>query len=183
VSRVRRPKLAAIVAVGLATVPATGYELYLAKKVVAVGPSNSTFILHDERRAIDYLQHSSVNGGVLTRSYLGAIVPGRTGRRVFVGDCLWSQPGCYERTDSAENLFDGLMGPRNAREFVSDTGARFLLADCAATANLHRLLGPMIVGVRRFGCAAVYELDQPGPATGPLAESRADAAVRAARRQ
>ncbi|HUO71397.1 MAG TPA: hypothetical protein VMU39_11510 [Solirubrobacteraceae bacterium] len=179
----RRPKLAAIAAVALATVPATAYELYLAKKTVAVGPSNSTFILPDERRAIDFLQHDPVKGGVLTRSYLGAIVPGRTGRRVFVGDCLWSQPGCYDRTDSAESLFDGLMGRHAARAFVSDSGARFVLADCQATANLRRLLGPMIVGERRFGCAAVYELDAPGPATGPLAESRADAAVRAARRQ
>jgi hypothetical protein len=180
---VRRPKLAVIVAVALATVPATAYELYLAKKTVAVGRSNSTFILPDEQRAIDFLQHDPVRGGVLTRSYLGAVVPGRTGRRVFVGDCLWSQPGCYDRTDSAESLFDGLMGRRAAREFVSDSGARFVLADCQATANLPRLLGPMIVGVRRFGCAAVYELEPPGPATGPLAESRADAAVRATRRQ
>ena len=179
----KRPKAAAVAAVALATVPATTYELYLAKKTVAVGRSNSTFIARDEKRAIDYLAHVPGKGGVLTRSYLGAIVPGRTGRQVFVGDCLWSQPGCYDRTDIAENLFDGLMDRRAAREFVQDSGARFVLADCSATANLHRLLGTMIIGVRRFGCAAVYELDSPGPATGPLAESRADAAVRATRRQ
>jgi hypothetical protein len=181
--RLRRPGLVAGAAVALATIPATGYELYLAKTTAAVGPNNSTFIQQDERHAIDYLQHYPVKGGVLTRSYLGAIVPGRTGRRVFVGDCLWSQPGCYGRTDTAQSLFDGLMGPSEAREFVADSGARFVLADCTATANLRRLLAPMIVGIRRFGCAAVYELQAPGPATGPLAESRADAAVRAARRQ
>jgi hypothetical protein len=179
----RRPKAVAIGAVAIATIPATAYELYLAKKTVAVGPSNSTFILPDERRAIDYLAHDRTKGGVLTRSYLGAIVPGRTGRHVFVGDCLWSEPGCYTRTDSAESLFDGLMGKAAAREFVQDSGARFLLADCSATANLPDLLGAMIVDVRRFGCASVYELDSASPARGPLAQSSADAAVRATRRQ
>ena len=50
--------------------------------------------------------------------------------------------------------------------------------------DLPKLLGPgMIAGSRRFGCARVYEVDRPGPATGFLAESGADAAVRATRRQ
>ncbi len=181
--RLRRPGLVAGLAVALATIPATAYELYNARRTVAPNPKNPTFISHDERRAIDYLAHNPVRGGVFTRSFLGAVVPTRTDRHVFVGDCLWSQPGCYVRSQVARDLFGGKLDVAAARDYVRDSGARFVLADCSSTADLPRILRGMTVGVRRFGCAAVYELDSPGPATGPLAESRADAAVRATRRQ
>ena len=181
--RLRHPGWTAAIAVAVVTVPATVFELVNAVETVAPSPTNSTFISRDEKRAIDYLAHNREPGGVLTRSYLGAIVPGRTGRHTFVGDCLWSEPGCYTRVGVAQNLFEGSLERTAAQAFVQQTGARFVLADCSSTADLQQTLGSMIVGVQRFGCATVYELDQPGPATGPLAESRADAAVRATRRQ
>ena len=52
----------------------------------------------DEKRALDYLARDKDPGSVMTRSYLGALVPGRTGRRTYVGDCLWSEPGCLTLT-------------------------------------------------------------------------------------
>jgi hypothetical protein len=116
---------------------------------------------------------------VLTRSYLGILVPQMTGRRVFVGDCLWSQPGCWDRVHASQDLFDAAIPAATARRFVRQTGASFLLADCTASPNLPQLLGPVISATRTFGCARVYTVANPGP----LAESGGDAAFRAARRQ
>ncbi len=164
------------------TIPNAVFELKNAADTVAPQPINPTFIKADERDALNYLAASKTPGGVLSRSYLGALVPAKTGRRVFVGDCLWSQPHCYERVHGARVLFGGGMTPRTARTFVKQTGAAFVLSDCESPANIPKLLGPMILGTKRFGCARVYELDAPSPPTGPLAESRADAAVRATRR-
>jgi hypothetical protein len=87
------------------------------------------------------------------------------------------------RSEQADALFDGSMSPAAARRFVRDSGARFMLFSCVKHADLTRELRPLITSVRHFGCAAVYELRPPGPARGPLAELRTDAAVRAARRQ
>jgi hypothetical protein len=50
------------------------------------------------------------------------------------------------------------MAPGAARSLARATGARFVLADCRATGDLGRLLGPLVVSSRRFGCAAVYQL-------------------------
>jgi hypothetical protein len=122
-------------------------------------------------------------GGVLTRFYLGEIVPGRTGRKTLVGDCLWSEPRCMPRSLTADALFDGSMSRAQARLFVLHSGARFLLSDCRNHIDLARLLGPLVASVHRFGCATVYELESAGRATGPLAELPSDAAVRAPRRQ
>ena len=33
-------------------------------------------------------------GGVIARFYLGAVIPAETGRRTYVGHCLWSEPDC-----------------------------------------------------------------------------------------
>ena len=68
---------------------------------------------------------------MLTTSYLGAAVPGNTGRRTYVGDCLWSEPGCLlADRGSCRALFGGSMSPASARASCSDSGARFVLADC-----------------------------------------------------
>jgi hypothetical protein len=106
---------------------------------------------------------------VLTRAYLGALVPSRTGRRTLIGDCLWSEPRCGDRNDLTRNLFAGRMDAGTARRFVTRMGARFLVADCTTTENIPRLLGPLIVGSRRFGCATAYELRRPHEARGPFA--------------
>ncbi len=87
------------------------------------------------------------------------------------------------RSLAADALFDGSMTRSQARDFVVDSGARFLLADCRGHVNMRRLLGPLIVSVHQFGCAAVYELRPPETARGPLAELPPNAAVRAPRRQ
>ncbi len=165
------------------TIPSTAYQLNNARRLAAPTPDNANFIERDERSALDYLADDRDPGGVLTRSYLGATVPEKTGRRTLVGDCLWSQPHCFQRVDVAQALFDGTLRGPAARRFVRQTGAAFVLADCSTSADLTKTLRPLTVAIHHFGCATVYELVQPGRAEGPLAESREDAAVRATGRR
>ena len=96
---------------------------------------------------------------MMTRSYLGAAVPGQTGRRTYVGDCLWSEPAASRLTYNAQWLFDGTVTPAAAQSFVLNSGARFVLADCQTTADMRKLLGPIIRSAHGFGCAAVYEVE------------------------
>ena len=60
----------------VATIPATGYELYNAAKLAAPTDGNGNFITADERDALKYLAKSPEPGGVITQGYLGALVPG-----------------------------------------------------------------------------------------------------------
>jgi hypothetical protein len=86
-------------------------------------------------------------------------VPGRTGRRTYVGDCLWSEPNCWGLTLSARAFFTaGWMKPAAARSLVLNSGVRFVLADCQTTADMRTLIGPIIRSAHGFGCAAVYEV-------------------------
>ncbi len=156
--RLRFRRLIASLAIAAATLPATAYALNFARSDVAPNPGNANFIAGDERRALDYLAADREPGGVLTRFYLGSVVPGATGRRTWIGTCVWSTPHCLRRTALAEQLFGGSLGPRTARTFVLGTGARFVLADCRSRADLARLLAPIIRSVRRYGCARYPEL-------------------------
>ena len=150
--------LLAVLAVAVLTIPTTFDELKIARELAAPTSGNANFINRNERRALDYLASDRVPGGVLTESYLGTAVPGETGRRTYVGDCLWSEPDCTARAQDTQALFSGAMSPSAARSFVLGTRARFVLADCQSTANLVKLLGPVIKSVNRFGCAAVYRV-------------------------
>ncbi len=179
--RLRRRELAATLAVAALTIPANVYLLEFARQMAAPLPDNANFIARDERAALRYLERDPDPGGVLSRSYMGEVIPATTGRRTLVGDCLWSQPNCYVRVQAARDLFHGELKPEDARQFVKQSGARFVLSDCAVHKDLARELAPLTVSVRRFGCATVYELGSPGQPEGPLAESPANAAVRATR--
>ncbi len=168
---------AALVAIG--TVPATVYLVASERTYVAPAAGNANFITRDEGRALAYLRHDPERGGVMTRFYLGAVIPARTGRATFVGDCIWSQPDCTPRAIEVQNLLDGTLQPPAARLLVTSSHARFVLADCQEPTGLAGELGPMIASVRRFGCATVYLVGSE-----PLPESAGyAAAVRAPRRQ
>src|SRR5450755_109235 len=181
--RLAHPRLVGSLAIALATIPGTIWQMNTARQLAAPTADNANFINADEGRALDYLAREPQPGGVLTGGYLGAIVPEKTGRQTLVGDCLWSQPNCLERGSAAESLFNGSLGARATRTLVVQSGARFLLSDCQATADLGKTLGRLIISAHHFGCASVYQLDAPGAARGPLTESPANAAVRAPRRQ
>jgi hypothetical protein len=157
--RIQRPVLAGAVLVGLFTIPTTFEELKIAQGLAAPTTNNANFIQPNERDALNYLENLKQPGSVLTRSYLGAYVPGKTGRRAYVGDCLWSEPGCLTLTSNANTLFQGSLTPADAQKLVLNSGARFVLADCQTTADLPKLLGPIIRSAHGFGCAAVYEVE------------------------
>jgi hypothetical protein len=157
---VRHRRRVAAVAIALVTIPATVFELSNAIDILKPAPEqNANFITKDENDALRYLAADRAPGGVLTRSYLGAIVPAKTGRRTFIGDCLWSEPDCNGRTIDTMALFDGSMAPADARHYVLSTGARFVLADCGTNSVLATSLAPIVKSVHQFGCAAVYEVN------------------------
>jgi hypothetical protein len=180
---IRRPREAAVLAIAVVTIPANIYLLDFARRNAAPQTDNANFIARDERAALKYLERDPDRGGVLARSYMGQVIPAATGRRTLVGDCLWSEPACYTRVGLARDLFNGTMTSRQARAFVKQSGARFVLADCAVHTDLTKALAPLTASVEHFGCARVYEIGSPGRPEGPLAQSSPDAAVRAARRQ
>jgi hypothetical protein len=151
-------RLAGIALVAAATVPASAYMLRIAHVFNGPQVQNVNFIAKGERRALDYLRDSRRSGGVLTRGYLGVIVPAETGRHTYLGSCLWSQPGCHTRQSATWHLFKGNMSPQAARAFVRATGTRFLLRDCRSSVDLGRRLGPVVQAVKRFGCARIYEV-------------------------
>jgi hypothetical protein len=156
--RIPHPRLLATLLILVATVPASGYELYVAKANAQPAGGNANFITRSERQALSFLRRDPVPGGVLTRYYLGDAVPARTGRHTYVGDCIWSEPNCPQREMRSSQLMEGELAPPQARQFVSSTGARFVLTDCTHNANLVPALRPMLVSVRRFGCATVYQV-------------------------
>jgi hypothetical protein len=157
--RLRHPVLVGAVLVALFTIPSTFEELKIARVLAAPTTNNANFIKPNERDALNYLENVKEPGSVMTRSYLGAYVPGKTGRRSYVGDCLWSEPGCLTLTNNANTLFQGSLTPADAQKLVLNSGARFVLADCQTTADLPKLLGPIIRSAHGFGCAAVYEVE------------------------
>jgi hypothetical protein len=157
--RLPRRMLIGTALVALFTIPATYYEVNEARINAAPTPGNSNFITRGERDALDYLARDREAGGVLTNYYLGDAVPGFTGRRTYVGDCLWSEPNCWGRAVNTGWLFGGSATPSAARSFVLGTGARFVLADCMTTADMRRLLGPIVRSEHTFGCATVYEVE------------------------
>jgi hypothetical protein len=178
-----RARLVATAVIALGIIPANAYALATAHTYVDPAGGNANFITHDEHAALHYLAKSTVPGGVLTQFYLGEAVPGATGRRTFVGNCLWSEPNCMPRAAAADALFRGQDTHAQAEQLVRQSGARFLLASCAPHADLAKRLGELVVSTTHFGCATVYELEPPDEAEGPLAESPSDAVVRAPRRQ
>ncbi|HEY1511727.1 MAG TPA: hypothetical protein VGF93_22160 [Solirubrobacteraceae bacterium] len=155
----KRPRLVGALVVAVAAIPATGYELYNAAKLAEPTAGNGNYILAGERDALNYLAADRAPGGVITQGYLGALVPGITGRNTLLGDCLWSEPNCHQRSAIARDLFTGKLGPRGVTRLLHGTQARFVLADCKTKADMVRVLGPHLRSVKQFGCAAVYGVD------------------------
>jgi hypothetical protein len=144
--------------VAVLCIPATVDELATARNLITPRAGTANFIAPGEQRALAYLDDDPRGGGVLSRSYLGLLVPETTGRHTFVGDCIWSEPDCGGRLVAVHELFDGALSAPAARRFVQATGARFLLSDCRNRINLRPQLGALVRSVKRFGCARVYEL-------------------------
>jgi hypothetical protein len=173
----------AVAAIAAATIPGALSQLRTAKTLAAPRRGNPSFIRADERNALRYLARDPIPGGVFTRFYLGDLVPAETGRRTFVGDCLWSQPNCGARAQFSQEVMRGSVPPATARALVRRAGARFVLADCRVSPHLGAVLAPLTESVTHFGCAAVYTLKATAPPRVPLAESSPHAALRPSGRQ
>jgi hypothetical protein len=156
---VRRPPFAAVAAaVLLVLAPPVYEELRGARQTVRAvyNARDANFLTGDESDALAWLDREPGPGGVLTMPYLGAAVPGRTGRATWVGNAFWS-PDYYPRAIAIVNLLGGLP-PRAAQAFVRSTGARFVLTGCPAALDLRSSLAGMLVSTHTFGCARVYEV-------------------------
>jgi hypothetical protein len=171
--RLPRARLLAGLGVALLTIPGTVLTLAGTHDFIDPQRASANDIQPAESRALQALDADSTPGGVLTGDYLGAAVPGLTGRATFVGNCLWSEPGCAARKQLTQALFAGRLSTTAARTLVTRSGARFLLGDCRSrpAAVASQLVG-LTVSERRFGCATVWQLsaaiaDQ--PPRGPLA--------------
>ncbi len=148
--RIPRARLVAVVVIALVTIPANAYAIAVAHEYTRPMAGNANYITHDEHDALTFLADDPDAGGVLTRFYLGEMVPGATGRKTLVGDCLWSEPQCIDRSLRVDALFDGSLTRAQARRFVRRSGARFLLADCRRHVDIARLLGPMVSRVHQL---------------------------------
>jgi hypothetical protein len=152
-------RLAAVALVAAATIPGSVSQLKAAKYWASPQGHNANFIYTGERQALDYLAANKQPGGVLARAtYLGLIAPAETGRRTYVGGCLWSEPNCTARIVNTRDLFLGSLSAANAQAYVRSTGARFLVKDCYSPEVVPKLLGSMIVDTKHFGCASVYQV-------------------------
>jgi hypothetical protein len=181
----RLPARRALVALAVVvfTVPGIVYQMHNAKQLATPSPGNPNFITSDEHHALRYLARNSIPGGVLTRFYLGTVVPGETGRKTFIGTCLWSEPNCVARAQISQMVLDGTLPAESARYFVQQSGARFVLADCQSRPDLDTVLAPITESVTHFGCAAVYTLRGSRAPNQALAESPPHATLRASGRQ
>ena len=167
-ARLPRARILAWLVVAAATIPATAHLMDLVRGKQVTAKNGMNFLAHGERRALNYLRTDSKPGGVITDYILGAVVPGETGRRTYVGNCDWSVPHCVWRWNNTWQVFLWPWAWRYThgwyvRWVVHRSGARFVLVSCHShVPHFARQLGPMLVAVHRFGCASVYEV-RPGP--------------------
>ena len=152
----RLPRWAAVAAVAFATLPGLANVAYEFREGRGADAS-PRYLEPGEADALDFLDDSARDGGVLTRFYLGQAVPGLSGRQTYVGHPAWT-PDFGGRVDETEELFGGDMAPAEARALVRRTGAEFVVQDCAERTDLSATLGPLIRRTHRFGCATVYEV-------------------------
>jgi len=134
-----------------------------ARKVVSSDATNAYLLRPGEREALSYLDRVPGPGGVFADLRIGLTVPMRTDRRVWLGALSWT-PDWWSRVALARRLVTGGLDPRQTREAVLASGARFVLTDCTVSSDLAHKLAPILEGVRRFDCASVYTIRRtPGP--------------------
>jgi len=152
------PRWAVAAALVVMIAPGLAHKLDIAATNIHKG-QDPYFVLGDERRALDWLEHDPRPGGVLAPLYSGQLVPSATGRETWVGALSWS-PDFTRRSGLATQLFEGKLTPARARALVLASRARFLYAQCgtAAGARLAPVLAGLVESVERFGCATVYVL-------------------------
>jgi hypothetical protein len=116
------------------------------------------FLTPGESAAFEHLERGGRPGAVLATVELGYSLPAFADRNVWVGHDTWT-PDWASRRALAADLFGGNLSASDARALIRRSGVRYVLSDCAhAQTDLRPLLGDLVVGARRFGCAALYEV-------------------------
>lgn len=119
------------------------------------------FLAPGEHDALAYIERSPRPGAVLAPLWVvGPAVPAFAGRSTWIGHPTWT-PNWGQRSKQAEQLFAGRLRPAEARRLVREAGVAFVASDCRRRTDLRRALRPLLTGVRRFGCATVYEVRAP----------------------
>jgi hypothetical protein len=154
--RLRLPVLAGALGVAVLTIPGLAYD---ARKFVttANGRTVQYYLPRSDANALAWVAQHAPAGGVLAPTPFATVVPAQTGRNVWVGHGYWSRDYPV-RAREVDRLFRGRMPVAPARAFVTATGAKLLVSDCAHRVDLRRTLGRLLTGVHRFGCASVYLL-------------------------
>jgi hypothetical protein len=153
-----RAKVAiAMAALAILAVPAFARELSLSRDRVNryMTYGEPFFVEPGERDAFDYIERTGVPGGVLSRVYLGEVVPARTGHPTWVGIPSWT-PDYRQRQAAANAVFAKRTARSEIRRIVRLSGARFVLSDCHTRVDLTQALQPVLEETHRFGCATVY---------------------------
>lgn len=152
------PRWVAAAAVVLVTLPGLMNVVYEFREGTGAGEGSPRYLTAGEADALEFLDDSPREGGVLARLYLGQAVPSHSGRRTYVGHPVWT-PHFEQRVSAAERLLGGELPPARAQAFVRSTGAAFVVQDCMAGRDIARQLGPLVRRAHRFGCATVYEIE------------------------
>jgi hypothetical protein len=120
--------------------------------------ADARFINPGERDALDWLRNDHRQGGVMTYAYLGALVPGVTGRSTYVGNGYWSggSTGFFFANGAVGAMLSGASSIAESRMLIRRTRVRFILASCAKHVDLARRLPDTVRHARRFGCADVF---------------------------
>jgi hypothetical protein len=164
----RPASAAAILAIGVATIPAAYYHARnvsgdLARTSAGRISLTQLRLTTDEAAAMTYLDHAGTPGGVFAPPLLSVSVPAFTGREVFVGHLQWEPP---VNSVQANMFYAQASSGALRRDILRRSGARFLLAPCGSPAGLAGQLAPVARPVWRRGCVTVYQ------ATGAIATPR-----------
>ncbi len=152
----RLPRWVAVAAVVVATLPGLANLVHEFRDGLGAGES-PRYLEPGEADALEFLDDSPREGGVLTRFYLGQAVPGLSGRHTYVGHPVWT-PDFGDRVVEMEDFVRGRLTAAEARALVGRTGAAFVLQDCRVSTSPAADLGPLVRRTHRFGCATVYEV-------------------------
>ena len=157
------PPLATIVVVGLLVVPGTVYRADQLRGAVNAG-RQAFFLEPGERDAMRWLERQPEAGGVLATVPDGAYISAYTGRPVWIGAGSWT-PDFAMREVAVNGLFSGSSSAAADQALVQASGARFIYASCRVSADVSAKLASVVGPPRRFGCARVWQVVQPGAGT------------------
>jgi hypothetical protein len=151
---VRSTTLAALAVVLI--VPGTVRAVRLLRDLVHAG-TQPFYLQHGEDRALSSLAKVREPGAVLPTPYLGSLVPARTGRHTWIGHPSWTRDFAA-RSSAADALFSGRASEQRARALLRTSRVTFVLDDCGRHAASLRVMKPIALSIRRFGCATVYRV-------------------------